>query len=1153
MRLTLLIFLLLLLPSRAEGEGLPLITNYSNETYNSHSQNWVIAQAPNGLLYFGNGSGVLEYDGSHWRLIKASNGTVVRSVAIDKQGTVYVGAKNELGYLQTDQRGKLRYVSLVDKLPEHMRSFADVWKIHILGRNVIFQTNKYIFRWDGSQFKAIRAEADTEEFHRSFKIGERLYISQPSIGLVEYIEERLIKLKGGDQMSGQRIFSILPYKKDRLLVATREKGLFIYNGEDFQPVAPATSALLVAKQVYNGIELQNGYAYATLRGGILVLDSECKIQRVIDNSHGLQDDSVKNLFVDHHGSLWVALNHGIDRIDISAPFTLYDQKLGLKGYVQDVTHHHGYLYAATLTGVYRLNSQKDRFEQIADINTQSWDLYSDEDVLMACTSEGLYQINGLKAVKVDSSGVYFKLIRSNSDPNRFYGGYSRGVALLSRRNGQWRVERYLKGIQSEVRSLVELANAIWICSNADGVFRAIPEADGYRVTSYTTAHGLPKNAGNSVVLFDGRPLFSTSRGLYSFDPETNRFVKDPLNSIHPSLAQDEIFSVVSDSEGNLLILKNGSIATSKDLEIDKSPLKPSKIVYARRLATGNYTWEERPFKLLRHENTSNSYHAYFENPQTIWLCSENALIKYSLNHAMEFKRDFKVLVRRVIAGKEHLIYDGSGQQPLPEIDYSKKRIRIECAALTYVQEQNTLFRYRLEGWEDEWSTPTNEPYRDYDLREGLYTLHVRAQDIFGNLSETSYSFRILPPWYRTLWAYVAYTLALIIVGYSTIRWWLRNLMYRNEQLERLVKERTAEIVAQKEEISRQKEMVERKVAELIASQREANRIFSALAEALPGTVLDGKYLLEEKIGKGGFGAVFRGKQLILKRPVAVKVFRPSSGNDSPEAVERFRREGMAACRVNHPNAVTIIDSGISSDGIAYLVMELLIGRTLSEELSLRRQLSLKRCCEILLPVCDALEHAHNNGLVHRDIKPDNIFLHIQNGIEVVKVVDFGIAKLLSNEATGHELTATGGIIGTPDYIAPERVEGKPYDGHSDVYSLGIVLFRMLTGCLPFQSPESSPIATMMSRLTKDPPAPSSINPFVPKEIDCLVLKALVRNPSERPTAKEFANLLSSITNSLPLAVQQQVNPTLATPDALHASSETETIEPTGTSTRILPT
>ncbi len=316
--------------------------------------------------------------------------------------------------------------------------------------------------------------------------------------------------------------------------------------------------------------------------------------------------------------------------------------------------------------------------------------------------------------------------------------------------------------------------------------------------------------------------------------------------------------------------------------------------------------------------------------------------------------------------------------------------------------------------------------------------------------------------------------------------------YKNQQLDRKIKE------------------LNEKNQQLIASQQQADRIFSALAEALPGTVLDGKYRLEEKIGSGGYGAVFKAIHIELNTAIAVKVFRPTEGNDSPEAIERFKLEGVSACKVNHPNAISVLDSGISSEGIAYIVMELLIGHTLKAEMLAETTLSLKRCAEVIIPVCQALGEAHKAGIVHRDIKPDNIFLHQGKQGEVVKVVDFGIAKLIEeqNEDKQNNLTESGSIVGTPVYMSPERLKSQSYDGRADVYSLGIMLYEMLSGQRPFQLSSNNPIEILLKYI-KDSPIPLSKHiPYITKSIETLVMNALEKKPENRPTALEFAKAFS---------------------------------------------
>ncbi len=318
------------------------------------------------------------------------------------------------------------------------------------------------------------------------------------------------------------------------------------------------------------------------------------------------------------------------------------------------------------------------------------------------------------------------------------------------------------------------------------------------------------------------------------------------------------------------------------------------------------------------------------------------------------------------------------------------------------------------------------------------------------------------------------------------------------RLQRDLERKNAELTKKNDELVRWREA-------LLRTQERADNIFSALADVLPGTVLDEKYKLEEKIGAGGFGAVYRARHLSLDHNVAVKIFRPVSGLVTPESLERFRLEGVTACRINHPNAVTVSDFGISTAGIAYLVMELLTGRTLTEELTVAGRLSPERAAGILVPVCDVLAEAHRAGLIHRDIKPDNIYLHQSKDGEVVKVLDFGLAKLLDDTSPGDGQNLTvGTVLGTPTYMSPERLNDSPYDGQSDVYSLGVMLYQMLAGTVPFQSREGDYWAVAIMHLTKEPPRLAEYTPSIPEPVEQVVRRALAKNPADRPGPSELA-------------------------------------------------
>jgi serine/threonine protein kinase len=275
----------------------------------------------------------------------------------------------------------------------------------------------------------------------------------------------------------------------------------------------------------------------------------------------------------------------------------------------------------------------------------------------------------------------------------------------------------------------------------------------------------------------------------------------------------------------------------------------------------------------------------------------------------------------------------------------------------------------------------------------------------------------------------------------------------------------------------------------------------------PGSVLDARYRLDEKVGAGGYGAVYRGLHLELQQPVAVKVLQ-SRGVVAPHAVQRFRQEGISACRVRHPNAVTVTDFGLTPAGVAFLVMELLEGHGLDEELVARGRLPLARCVEIAVPVLRALAAAHEAGIIHRDIKPSNVFLSLTAAGEVVKLLDFGIARI-SGELD-QQLTMEGIVLGTPAFIAPERVRGAAYDGRSDVYGVAAMAYRMLSGRLPFADLVGDPQALLGAKLSSAPLPLRELDPGIPEKAEAVVMRALSVEPQQRPTAAAFADQLTRL-------------------------------------------
>jgi len=264
-----------------------------------------------------------------------------------------------------------------------------------------------------------------------------------------------------------------------------------------------------------------------------------------------------------------------------------------------------------------------------------------------------------------------------------------------------------------------------------------------------------------------------------------------------------------------------------------------------------------------------------------------------------------------------------------------------------------------------------------------------------------------------------------------------------------------------------------------------------------GTVLDGRYRLDALIGSGGFGAVFKGTHLALNNTVAIKVLHPQVA-ESIELRRRFQQEGVSSCRVRHPNAVTVFDAGTSDGVTPYLVMEYLDGFTLEALLRQEGALPLRRTAQIIAQVCDVLLHAHASDLVHRDIKPANIFLSQTVHGEVVKVLDFGLAKLLHNKESV-ELSGARNLMGTPQFMAPERLTGEPSDHRVDIYAVGATLYLTLAGAMPHGETEKNIVKQMRKQLTQPLRPIHELVPKLPAELAQLIMSTLAREPGLRPS------------------------------------------------------
>lgn len=807
MTLVLVAGLLLGLPaaSAAQPEPPPPETgrydtqNFGTNDYEAHAQNWAVVQDSTGLIYVGNGSGILEYDGVEWRAITLPTHSAVRSLAVGPEGRVYAGGQGDFGYLAPDSTGTTQYVSLLPEVDPAHTDFSAVWRTVATSDGIYFSTRERLFRWS-PQDTAMTSWAPDGIFALGFAFRDAFYTVEPGKGLLRVEGDALVPAPGGDAFREDIAYFALPIEDDAVLLATRDQGLVRYDGAAITPFETEVDAALQRDLLYHGALLPDGtLALATRRGGLYLVSRNGRLLRVIDEDSGLSDAHIWYAYTDREGSLWLALNSGIARLDVSALLTFFDEAAGLPGIVMSVTRHDGRLFAATSAGVYRLSAAAGRAPRftamLPNTSGQCLSLLSTEAGLLAGCEGGLYVLDGASTPAAPerlTEATTRLLYRSSRTPTTTYAATREGLMRLTLRDGRWHGGDVLPDLPGWALSIAEdRAGALWLTTGEDGIARVTePRRDDPPAAWFTTEHGLPPGWTYAAEV-DSTLLFHTTEGVFQFDDaETpGRFVPDTLLGPHLPAPRDEVFLLEEDAMGNVWFSN------------------ASEIGVARPQPDGSYRATMDDMQRL----PDVSFQAiYPEADGIVWFGTEDGLLRYAATGIDLPEPHAAVQIRRVstIEG-DSLLFGGAGRPPAPmRLSHTQNALRFAYALPAYDGGGAHRYQVRLEGLEDTWSAWTAETVKDYtNVPPGDYVFRVRARDPYGRLREEGrFAFRILRPWHRTWWAYLLFGLgALGLIGagaYGGYRYRVRRLKTQNRRLEAQVQQRTETLQAANERLER---------------------------------------------------------------------------------------------------------------------------------------------------------------------------------------------------------------------------------------------------------------------------------------------------------------------------------------------------------------
>ena len=769
-------------------DGKPFLRNYLPQEYKAASQTWAIVQDKRGVMYFGNREGILEYDGVSWRKIQTTNGTVVRSLAIDLKGTIFVGGVGEFGYLAPDSIGQLKFVSLLAGIKEEDRDFADVWKTHITDDGVIFQAYNEIFFLSASSHD-IKTWKPRTSFHSSFFVHNRFYVNQRQLGLSTIDGDSLKLVRFGERFANLRIYAMLPFDEKTILVATREEGLLLLNEGGVKPFRTNADRLLEQSRVYCGTVLTSGkFAFGTIRGGLLVFDRDGSLARKIDKIDGLQNDAVLAVFLDSYEGLWLGLENGISRAEIFLPLTMFAENAGLKGTVLSIVRHAGRPYIGTSLGVYvmeRTHPGTSIFKSVAGIKNQSWSFLSTGSSLLAGTSDGVYQIHEREAELIQKGSAAFTLTQSVLNPDIVYVGSSGGLAVVKKIEGRWTDLGKVSGINEDIRSIAETADGrLWLGTRFKGLLRINPSLNDLQIEHFGVEHGLP--AGEILVSkIRGGEIFSGRGGLYRFDH--GAFVADTAIQNHlPADSLRLINLLAEDAVGRVWMSSsfNGKYET----------------MVALPQADGFYSIKRNPLTRLSDFLVATLYP---DRDGIVWIGGSETLVRYDPQVDRTYLAPFSVLIRKAVVANDSIFFGGFNSPATKlTLPYRLNSLRLEYAAPFYDDETANQYQYRLGGLDEAWSPWSGQTAKEYShLPPGSYTFRVRARNLYGTVTnEASFPFSVQPPWFLTWWALLIYAGSLVFFLALIVKIRSRSLEQEKRRLEKLVEERTDKILRQNEEL-----------------------------------------------------------------------------------------------------------------------------------------------------------------------------------------------------------------------------------------------------------------------------------------------------------------------------------------------------------------
>ncbi len=807
-------------PGKLHGQGkilgVPEIVNFSKTTYNAGTQNWCVLQDESGILLVGNNKGILEFDGSNWRLFELPNRTIVRSLASSLDGKVYVGAQDELGYLAVDGSGQLGYESLADKLQPEDRSFEDVWKIFAEEDRVYFGSKKALFLYEDEAFQIIRPSGRFENF---FLVNDQLFAQDTDHGLMRWQDEQFVPITNGERFrAGRRIAALFPFR-DQFLLISDVDGLFFLNEDGLQAWETPSSSFLRDNSAYCATSLPNGdIAIGTAHNGLLVIDSLGHPKSHINKDSGLQNNTILSIVSDQQGNFWLGLDNGIDYVKVSSPLTQIRSESGIEGTGYSSLVFGDRLYLATNQSLFyqawpleNNGLQANTFTKLDRVRGQVWGIQELDGRLIANMHEGAFIIENDQIRPISAVQGSWKFIPLQGYPNHSIQGAYTGLYLYQRdAAGEWALSHKLDGFDESARIVEQdQTGHIWVSHAYKGLYKIDLSSDlsSCTVQFYDADDGLPSNINISAEKIQEEVVFSTPEGVYRYDEESDRFI--PYDNFNTLLANNLALHRLLEDQTGRIWFSAGHTFGFLDIQ-EQGFLQDVKV-------------ETQYYNHMQEELVDGFEHILHIDDYHVLIATEKGFVNYDPHIGNARELAFPVLIREVslLPPNDTILYSGGirleeQNRDRIELPNSMNSLRFYYSSPFFEHIGQIEYRYRLPGYQDEWSDWSNRTEKEFtNLPHGTYIFEVEARNTYGQISAAnSFEFTIKAPWYASAAAKLIYFLLGGFLLAGLLYYNSRHIAKEKASLER----QQAETLARKEAIYQEER--EKSEAEIMRLRNE---------------------------------------------------------------------------------------------------------------------------------------------------------------------------------------------------------------------------------------------------------------------------------------------------------------------------------------------